>query len=214
MIRTPLWKKKGVARRKYVKRRAGVMRSRIGSSVRQPVQFFKRGFFRQDQLIVGTTGNSLGVSFKLNDLPNSTEFTNLYDLYSIRAIKIKLMPRFSQVSSDSTSIGVNEMPNIVSCIDYDDASAPTSMDEVLQYGNHRIHRGNSVITRYFKPALAQQVFQSATSTGFTAKKREWVNSDYPAVPHYGFKVFVPPTQNVTFVYDMYIEYFLAMKQSK
>ena len=74
-----------------------------------------------------------GFNFSLNDLPNYTEFTALYDQYKINAVRFTMLPQQTQ----SISIGSVNNPianaRVFSAIDYNDGSAPASVDELREY---------------------------------------------------------------------------------
>lgn len=201
-----------VASKKRYARRRPMARGQVSRGVRQPVQYFKRALYRQDAFLVSSSVDTVGaLTFQLSDLPNYTEFTNLYDQYSVRGIKLSLIPRFSQVSNVSATLGNNESPQIFSAIDFDDSSPPNSANDLVQYQNCKITRGHKVHARYWKPSSLNAMYRSATSTGYNVRKGQWIDTSQADVPHYGFKFVMTKTQNITLVYDLHVEFYLAMK---
>ena len=75
---------------------------------------------------------SVGVfNFSLNDLPNYTEFTALFDLYKIERIEIEWTPEYTELTDASlASNAVNVYFN--TAID-PAGNTPAAVDDVLQY---------------------------------------------------------------------------------
>lgn len=187
------------------KRRMGIRRGRMGGPA-QPVQYFKRTLYMKANRVSSTAADTFaGVQFTLNDVPNVAEFTSLYDQYQIKGIKYSLIPRISETDPAQQSL-----PNIGSVIDQDDASAPTSIDQLTQYQNFRLTRGNKVHSRYWKPAIAQEVFGGGVLTAYAPRKNVWIDCNSAAVPQYGIKFFIQQTA-VVITFDVKIDYYIAFK---
>jgi len=181
---------------------------------RQPVQFFKRSVYSTAYL-TATSAGAFGSSknFKLTDVPNATEFTNLYDQYQIKGIKITLIPRANSADVINGSL-VQPIGNLWSVIDYDDGTAPTTIDTVLQYPNLKRTQMVKSHSRYFKPKYVQQLYSSAAVVGYgNAHPNSWIDCNSSAVEHYGLKFWVDliPTVGTTIQYDAHIIYYLAFK---
>lgn len=82
-----------------------------------------------------TAIRAYGVSeFKLNSLPNHTEFTNLFDQYRIIKVVVQCLPRVTQVFQNASAAPVN----VFTCaVDQTDVTTPISESDVLQYDNHK-----------------------------------------------------------------------------
>lgn len=121
--------------------------------------------------------------FTLDQLPDYTDFTRLFDMYRITKVEIDWVPEYTELTDAAlVSNAVNVRFN--STVDLSDAASPASVDEVLQY-------------------------QQLISTGITkAHKRSWVPTflmgglvpctcwlptSSPSERHYGLKVAIPPT---------------------
>lgn len=150
---------------------------------------FKRMVNLAGPQITTTSGSSIGGSyqFQLSDLPNSGEFTALFDSYRITGVLIKFIPR----CTDQTSVNgaITSLGDFMFCTDYDDANVPGGASELFQRQSTRIV---SSLTRQFKvflrPRAATAVYNG---TGFTAyaqtTKNQWIDVSNPAVPYYGLK---------------------------
>jgi len=156
-----------------------------------------------------------GYEFKLNDLPNYQEFTNLFDMYRINFVVMRFVPTATQVlvNSDANS---EEAPLIYTAIDYNNADAPGSADVIKQYGNCRVNALNVPFTLKFRPRTATPVFRDGVSSAYLQNPaRLWIDCSYADVPHYGVKVYVT-SGNTRQVYRVRIEltYYLSFKNTK
>lgn len=199
------WKSRAGKRKPWLKRnmRKRVIRKRTG--IKQPVQYFKRTLYAKGYKVSSTTADTfLSFPASLGQVPNSSEFVALYDQYKICGIKWTLMPR-------TTEAGVTTNSGVVgSVIDYDDSNVPTATDQLAQYQNFRMTRGNMIHKRYFKPAISQLMYQSGVINAYGPKKGAWIDITYPDVPHYGLKAVIQQTDSVL-TYDLKVDYYLAFK---
>lgn len=176
-------------------------------------------------LVVGSGGNGyLGSfqTFQLNLLPNSGEFTVLFDQYTIRRVKFYIVMRASMTTLVESAVNLAiGMPNIICVKDYDDATAPASSlagyNELQEYANSRSHYWSAekrVFKVNLKPAVLGEVFRSAIATTYSPKWNQKIDCVNPDVPHYGvrFVISVPSSgllaQPVTF--DLFATYYFAM----
>lgn len=178
-----------------------------GRKIKQPVHFFTRTFVQPAQYSLAPSGAAVGgvFLFSLASLPSVSDFTTLYDQYQIRGCKISLIPRYTEASAGGSLIG-----NMWSCIDYDDSTAPLSIDTVLQYQNVKRTRMNQIHSRYFKPQVNTAVIQSGSTVTSAPKSNIWIDIANTAVEHRGLKLwFEQSTAGVT--YDVHCKLYFAMK---
>lgn len=150
------------------------------------VHHFKRTF-QGSGISAAAAGNVLGaLTFKFNQIPNYTEFTNLFDEYRINMIKVEFVPNFtgSDVNPATTAVAV---PNFHTVIDHDSAASPANLDELLQYPNYKRTRGQSIHKRIWRPTVTLDVEGTVSAS---AKFKQWINCALPALDHYGIKYFV------------------------
>ena len=93
------------------------------------------------------------------------------------------------------------MPKVYSVIDFDDSNAPASVADVLQYENMKVTRANQWHSRYFKPAIADEVYASGITTGYGLRQNAWLDCNSSQVEHYGIKVFTEAGNASTPRYD-------------
>lgn len=136
-------------------------------------------------------------NFSLNDMPGYTEFTALYDFYKVNRVKFKLIP-YQTESNSVTSLNNAAHVPIFYCVDTSDATAPTSVNEVCEYNDHKIANLYRGFTCYFKPKFADST---------SAPRDGWVATSSPSTNWYGLKLAIPPTAySMTFyvIWTVYI----------
>jgi len=188
-------------------------RGMIGPAVKQPVQYFKRSFWNPAGIVA--TANQINYSaltFRLNQLPDFTDFTNLYDQYKICAVKVEIIPQFDT----NTQIGVGTVPtasHIMSqnfhIIDYDDAVVPTDINQLMQHQNLKRTPCNRVIKRFLKPKFADRIFSNGIIDGFRPSKG-FIDVQSPGVEHYGLKIAFA-SNPLTLTYGIRTTYYVACK---
>lgn len=127
-----------------------------------------------------------GNYFTFSTVPNSAQYTALFDQYMITKIQVKFIMNY--VNSPTTPGAVCQ-PNIYIVTDHDDASPPTTIGSVLERENSRILSfagSKNVYTHTFCPAVQlAQLGPSLAASG--AKFNQWCDSSYANVQHMGIK---------------------------
>ena len=167
----------------------------------------------------GTSGTDdlASYSFQLSDLPNYTAFTALYDQYRIRAVKMEFIPQqaYAPVVLAGVVVNVNA-PLLTTCLDLDDATTPTSA--VVQAHESAMCHGTlnssciAKYTRWVKPAIAIENYQTGGFGGYTSKTDQWCDSASPATQHYGLKAWVAcPSGSGAYVTYVMATYYLEFR---
>ena len=104
-----------------------------------------------DIITNGIAANFGSYNFSLNDLPNSSEFTALFQTYCIEEVSITWRPEYTQLSdaapvSNAVNTSFNTALNII-------GATPTSVDDVLQYSRCSTTQINVPHTMKFRPVL-------------------------------------------------------------
>lgn len=189
--------------------------------VRQPVQYYKQRYQPLDE-----TGNPINiqvtnagpvttaVSFLMSQLPQWKTFEELYDQYKCLAVKIEFVPRVSSgIVAVGGGIGGNPLSNFWSCLDYDDATPPATLAEVLQYQNVKRTRHNQVHSRYLKPRMVLNTSGLAATPGAVTRS-PWLDcADHGQTLYRGVKCWFEPiaAADTTIVYDVYVTAYVAFK---
>lgn len=175
----------------------------------QQLYLFKR-FADFGEFTISNSVNTFSAyNFSLNDVPNSTEFTSLYDMYKINAIKIEFLPQQTQSISIGSVNNPNASSRFFSVIDYNDGSAPTSIDELRQYQTCKytpiLQPHKRII---YKPKILD-------TNGFSISP--WMSTASPSANYFGLKVAVEPmdsTSTTSMMYTVEVTYYLSFKQVK
>jgi len=177
----------------------------------QKVYMFKRmtGIF--GQLTISNINDTFdGYNFSLSDLPNVTEFTSLYDVYKINAVKIVFIPQMTQNISLSTVNNAAANARFFSAIDYTDSTGPTSMDQLRQYQSCKYTSCLRTHKRYFKPRIMDS--GAAYNPG-----KPWIATSSPNVNYFGLYIGVEPMSasvTPTMAYSIECTYYVSFKNVK
>lgn len=171
---------------------------------------------------------TLTMACRLSDLPNYTEFTNLFDQYRINSVTLKM---YAFSTSSETGAAVNPALSqtsalVHSIIDYDDAAAPTASDVGIdvfrQFPSYRCRqmvRGDGKPLKYtFRPHAAVSAYGTGAFTSYKNVPFGWVDSNSPGVDGYGWKAIVElPTLNTlayTFFSKVEVTYNLSFRNPR
>lgn len=132
-----------------------------------------------------------GHFFRLNDLAQFSDFTNLFEQYMIVGIQyrwtLKINPDFV-----TTAANRGLYPYIKWAHDHDDASTTPTLNDIVQYPKMQefIFSPDKPHSRwyYLKPAVANSVYGTAVTTAYAPAWRVWCDNAYPGIQHYGIKV--------------------------
>lgn len=174
---------------------------------RTTIYKFKRSFNPGSTLVTsdGVNPTLLGFNFSMNDMPGYTELTTLFDFYKLTGVKVRVMPYYQDNSiSNGTLNNVRNAP-IFYAIDRSDGSAPTTVDELLEYQDHKI----SSAWKGFSIWIPSPKFADATS----AARGGWVATSNPSLNWYGLKISIPPTGAANQWYTTWT-YYVSCKDPK
>lgn len=154
----------------------------------------------------GLAQTAATMTFSLDQLVNYSEFTNLFDLYKINAVRVKFMPTFNDEPLGTSRLGLFHVafdPNGVS-------SGSVTLDGVLQYQNLKTRRLDQMLTYYCKPCIESPVYNSAVSSGYGPTRR-WIDTNNPSVPHYGLLLAYQSQGIQTPSWRVVVTYYLTTK---
>ena len=143
-------------------------------------------------------------NFSMNDMPGYTELTSLFDFYKLTGVLVRVMP-YKQTDSNSVGSTNNSYnPPIFYAIDESDGTSPGSINEVLQYNDHKVASVWTGFKCYLRPKFAD-----ATS----AIRDGWVACDNPSMNWYGLKIAIPAAGSATAFYVTWT-YYVKCKDPK
>ena len=156
--------------------------------------------------INNTTTTNQAYNFSLNDLPNSSEFTSLFDMYKINAVKITFSPQMTENISLSPLNNAFASSRFFSAIDYNDSTAPTSTDELRQYSTCKM---TPLLKKHTRMIFKPKILDSSSYTLST-----WIASSSPSTNYFGLKVSVEPFEGstiTTMIYKIECKFYMSFK---
>lgn len=183
-----VYRRRRRAPRRYNRRRTSRYRRTFRKrnySKPNKIYYFKRNFKGTDITLNPINFFSQGYLYSLGQLPNVSEFQNLFDLYQIRAIKLVWRPEQTE------SISINDVANaqmysrFFSAVDLNNDSAALNADVLRQYSTVKVTGLGKIHTRYWKP-------KTVDSNGSNPAIKPWLPTTNTGIPHYGIKVYIEP----------------------
>jgi hypothetical protein len=128
----------------------------------------------------------------LSALPGYAALAAVFDEYRIVGVTFKFISDSSSSYWDSGGSAAIASPVLLTAIDYDDKTAPSSKDAVLAYDSCEVHPVSQELTRFVKPTVAVTYWQNALAAGFGTVAGSWLDCSTPAVEYYGIKCCLSP----------------------
>lgn len=219
----PLFKPKSIRIRRTRRpvRNARRPRTMRRTLVRRAPASFKRGEYHFKRWAQQTSGNftingnaafapyQAANVFTLADLPNVSDFTNLFDHYRINKVVMRFWLR---IDPGAQAAATASYPKHYSVIDYDDTTLLTQA-EMRQHANCRIRvmYPNRPVTIVFTPATLGLTYLSAVGSTFSPQWKKWVDMANTAVPHYGLKWNVDDLTNTNYKIDVETCFYISVK---
>lgn len=174
------------------KRRKAKYYSLISSKkVSEPKSFKEVLYYGDVELKSGLTATYGAVYITGAMLNNFSALSSAFDTYSIRKYKVDFIPYGQQVFN--TASGNGALPStsgvspLVSAIDYDDTTVPGSLTQLYEYATVRYSPTGKRQARIVYPKTFTQLYETAVSSGYSAKKNQWIDIAQDDVPHIGLK---------------------------
>lgn len=159
---------------------------------------------------------SASAVFKLSDIANFSDFTEMYDAYKINSVTVEL-----QYLSNSAAVnGSGILPTFYMYWDQDDATPPPTLKNILgKQGVKKWQPSSNRLTKRFKfVPLAANVIQDAQQLSSVAipTKSQWIDCLAANVPHYAFKLFTqdwltPGATNIVNVVRVHYTYNVSFR---
>jgi len=157
------------------------------------------------------------ITFSLNDLPDVTDFTLLFDQFRIVKITVDFQPVFSMIPSNIAGTNPGYLHTI---IDYTDGVTPGSVDQMREFPSFKSVIGVKRHKRSFIPRAS--MVTNATGTpipGATSRKSQWYScsSATELLVFYGLKWGVDRnnfSSGPVTIYVVECEFFMEFKNPK
>lgn len=160
--------------------------------------------------------------FKLSDMPNYTRWTAMYDAFRIKRAVVRFI-NGTAGGVNYTALDHQGTPQLFVVNDHDDASISTTFETDILSNSATRHK--LLLNEYSHSIVPTAALRTYNDTNLTqvgyaeAAKNQWIDCDYPDVPHYGVKYMVPTTfgTGVLAPYaqiDIWVEVEIEFKGSK
>lgn len=181
--------------------------------------------------VSNTAAAGLGLSYgtfvyemSLNNIPNVTEFSNLFDQYKIHKVVLKIVSyqTSSTVAPSDGTVGGLTGGFFHYAIDHDDVSVPAAsevgVNTLRQYPSYKKRRivQNRPTVIVIRPKVQTTMLGNLGGDAYgPARRNPWIDMGYLTVPHFGLKGVVEmfnPNDNVSII-PLYIEttYYFSCK---
>lgn len=222
--RMPMHKRRKVPYKVGIKKKVSIVRS---ANLKKDIHYFSRWVSAVDVTTLSTITSSIshGFVFRLSDVMNSTDYTNLFEQFRIVGVQLtfRLMDNpdsSSYVNQPLLPQGANFYPKLWWVYDQDDGTAPTLL-QIRERGEAKcaVLKPDRFIKLYVKYPKPQIATFGNTTSGYTTMKslwlRTWTTSEIDT-PHYGLKVVLDKMGYAgnTFTVGIERKYIFAFKQSK
>ena len=98
------------------------------------------------------------------------------------------------VFKGNTDANNEDTPIVYAAIDYNNAAAPTSADEMKEYANVLTFPMYQPRTFKIRPRIAIPVYRDNIGAAYIQQPKQWIDCSYADVPHYGLRVWVQSGQ--------------------
>ena len=163
--------------------------------------------FTAAQLDMTGTEQPLSFEFSLDQIYSYSEFTTLFDKYRLDKVDVYIQmitnPDAQLVTNVTAGTNVNAAtayinsnnwyPKMWYINDHDD-SATTTIAAIKERVGVKccVLKPNVVKKITVKPAVAVQIYRTATTTGYGPKWGQYIDMSNTNVPHYGLKTVIDP----------------------
>lgn len=184
------------------------------SNIKKDVYAFKRRY--HDGTIPGNAVYApylQGLSTSLNRLPGISDFSNLFDRYMITYIKVYY---HLKIDPSAQSGSVATFPKLYYVRDYDDGSAPLSLNEMREHSKctYRVLNPNKPVVFGFRPSTLTEKYRSPISTTYSPQWNQWIDMAAPDVPHYGWKIGIDDLTNTNYKVDVEVVMWFKCKDTR
>lgn len=196
--------------RKAVMRKARVPRKTFSSDV----HYFKRwtdgGTITGNAVNIPYLGN---FSYALGNLPNASEFTNLFDQYMISKVVTKM---WLKIDPGAQAAGTASYPRLYVTRDFDTSTNPASLNDLRQYGRCKViaFNPNRPITLVSKPNILSLSYTSAVQSNYTPRWNQWIDVGDPATVHYAWLYAIDDLTNTNYRVTIEHTYYFKCKNTR
>jgi len=159
----------------------------------------------------------VSMAFSLQDVAQVTSFTGLFDQYRFDKVELKFVPQSTSINLSQTASPNNSNPTIMAVLDFDDATAPTTISQIQQYDNVQAAIYGEGLHLQVRPSITPAVYASGAFSGYQVRRATWIDCANTAVAHYGVKAIITELSALstqTVVWDVYVKYYLSFRNTR
>jgi len=193
--------------------RKQMIKPKMNGIVKQPVHYFTR--FQDGGTITASGGTeTFGVLYwDLASIPGFAEFTALYDFYKINAVQVRFLPISDNTYSDSSILQASN--RLITVIDYNDRTVPTSLNDLRQYSNCKVSPFNRIHKRFLHPKPLITMDEDSSSGGVygigQAGRPPWIATTSNQCEYYGIKYGIEHPSSSSILYKVEYKLYLSFK---
>lgn len=218
--------KKSFRGRKRTRFRGKSRRGSRGRMRNNSIYFIKRSVTKicaadgQGQDIQLDANGFLSLTFKLSDLPDFAEVTNLFAKYQLFKVVVRCQFISTAVLQNSASPGGDNQQHMIQYVySYDDADAITeaSMNQFQNTKVKSLINGGRPVYMVVKPRHHDIIATSGTAAPYSTgiARRGWISSESSDVVHFGIKLVCTTLDTFTpddnFLMRLDIKYYCGFK---
>jgi hypothetical protein len=154
-----------------------------------------RIMFRKTPMVTAISAANLGTistsatvpsfgtfQFALSEIANSGSYAGSYDSYRLVQVTVRFVPCIK------TFVAGGSYPPLLTAIDYDDATAWTSLSQPYSYDTLTETPVGGYVERTLMPRTATAIYSGSAFTAFSqTTPGSWVDLANPSAPYYGIK---------------------------
>jgi hypothetical protein len=161
---------------------------RSDAALNSQIRRVKLSSFDGGWLIASATGGESGHYIRLQDLNGYTTYAGSYDQYRITRVRAMCIPRNNVQSLTTTAVtATNQLPPYFMAVDYDDANAPSSYTDLLEYTNVQCFPSWETGIVSWKPSAAIAAYNGAFSGYAVSEPGQWYDCASAGIQFYGLK---------------------------
>lgn len=188
---------------------------------RRDIHYFQRSCALTNIVFSSGTQTVFGnYRFRLTDVPNSSEFVDLFDMFKITGVQLKFylnLDPSAQAEGSSSPFGGGYVPRLHWVVDHDDATTPASINSLREHSKHKVANLSPYrpVTIYLKPAVLGVNFAtSLTDFAFAPKWGQWIDVARADTNHFGLKWAVDNAFNNQYIVNVEAKYYFATKDTR
>lgn len=154
-----------------------------------------------------SVANTYGAfTFRLQDIPNYTEMQAVFDAFRINAVRLTFIPH-----SNISQTNMNYDTRIVTAVDFNSATVPTSANQLRDYESCKVSPNNVLHTVYLKPKV-----NPLGTTGNLAGPQSWLSTTSSSSLYYAvlYAIENPSVAQSIELYRVEAKYYLEFKDPK